>query len=146
MLRPTLYTRRWSPWSEFDRLQREINDLFRTSTVRGRTADFPAVNIWTHEDSAILTAELPGMEAEDLEVTAKEDTVTIRGSRDVEDAGDDAAYLRRERPSGRFSRSFQLPFRADADGIQADYRNGVLRLTVPRAETDKPRRITVSSE
>jgi len=139
--------RYWSTWGELDRLQREMNRLFEPlSRSSGRApSEFPAVNIWTGEDTALLTAELPGVNPDKIEVTVKNDTVTIRGSRAVEALGKGEAYLRQERGAGAFVRSFALPFHVDGGKVTAQYRMGILQLTLPRAEEDKPKRITVNA-
>jgi HSP20 family protein len=132
-------------WGEFDRLQREMNRLFeppaRTSDV-GR-AGFPPVNIWSNSEDALLTAELPGVDPESIDVTVKDDTVTVRGTRPSEELPEGENYIRRERGSGTFVRSFALPFHVDADSVEARYRLGILEVRLPRREEDKPKKITV---
>lgn len=134
-----------NPWTELDRLQREMSRLFepfaRLSSSQG---NFPAVNIWTGENEALLTAEIPGVKPKELEITVKENTVTIRGSRDSEDLKEGESYLRQERGAGTFVRTFSLPFHVDESKVTAHYQAGILRLTLPRREQDKPRKITVS--
>ena len=139
--------RYWSSWSELDRLQREMSRLFEPFSRAGERApsEFPAVNIWTGEDTALLTAELPGVNPEKIEVTVKDDTVTIRGSRELDALGKGETYLRQERGAGAFVRSFALPFHVDGQKVTAQYRMGILQLTLPRAEADKPKRITVNA-
>ena len=83
-------TRRYGRmWGEMDRLQREMNRLFEPfAGGRRGQGNFPAVNIWTGEDEALLTAEVPGVDPDTIEVTVKDDTVTIRGSRELDQLGD----------------------------------------------------------
>ena len=106
-------------------------------------AGFPAVNVYAGQDGIAVVAELPGIEKEDLEVQAHQDTLTLRGVRRPA-AEEPDAYHRRERRSGSFTRSIQLPYRIDPDRIEAHLENGVLRLSLPRRHQDKPRRIAVS--
>lgn len=134
----------WSPQAELQRLQRDMNSLFGASAAGELTRrDVPAVNVWLGEDKAVLTAELPGIDPKNLDINVREDTVSIRGTREEKPLNKGEKYLRQERRNGRFSRSFSLPFRADIDKVNAEYRRGVLELTVPRAEEDKPKRIQV---
>jgi HSP20 family protein len=133
-------------WSEMDRLQREMNRLFQPFAAGRRGAgNFPAVNIWTGEDNALLTAEIPGVDPDKLEVTVKDNTVTIRGSREAEELKEDESYLRQERGAGTFVRSFALPFQVDGGNVSAQYQKGILQLTLPRAEEDKPKKISVNA-
>ena len=106
---------------------------------------FPALNVWTNEDGAMATVRLPGVNSEDLDISVKENSVTIAGSRSSEELPEEANYLRRELRSGDFSRTFQLPFNVDANKVEATFENGILHLSVPRAEADKPRKIAVKS-
>ena len=145
MLWPTLTGRAWNPVSEFDRLQREMNRLFDSFLGESTATEFPAVNIWTNSDGAVLTAEIPGIKAEDLDISVQGDTVTIRGKRTSEELKEGEAWLRRERGEGTFVRSFALPFEIHADKVEAKYQDGVLRLTLPRAEADKPKKISVNA-
>jgi len=140
-------TRYGNLWSEMDRLQREMNRLFQPFA---RTADpaqdgFPAVNIWAGEDNALLTAEVPGVDPDKIEVTVKENTVTIRGTRERDALKADEEYLRQERGAGTFVRSFTLPFHVDGNKVTAQYRMGILQLMLPRSEADKPRKITINA-
>lgn len=135
-----------SMWNEMDRLQREMNRLFEPFAGKGRGPnEFPAVNIWTGEDEALLTAEIPGVDPANIEVTVKEDTVTIRGARQPEELKEGETYLRRERGAGTFVRSFELPFHVESSAVKAHYMKGILQLTLPRAEADKPRKISISA-
>jgi len=130
-----------------DRLQREMNRLFEpfSRSVSRDQGNFPAVNIWTGDDNALLTAEIPGVDPDKIEVTVKNDTVTIRGNRELDDLSEGESYLRQERGAGTFVRSFSLPFHVDGDKVSAQYQKGILQLTLPRAEADKPKRITVNA-
>ncbi|MBN2451963.1 MAG: Hsp20/alpha crystallin family protein [Lentisphaeria bacterium] len=129
-----------------DRLQRELNRLFEplAGVVRAG-GNFPAVNIWTGEDEALLTAELPGIDPAKIEVSVKNDTVTVRGSRELEELRSGESYVRQERGAGTFVRSFALPFPVDSEKVTAQYRVGILQLRLPRSESDKPRKITVKA-
>jgi HSP20 family protein len=129
-----------------DRIQREMNRLFdesNSSTSFG-IQSYPRLNIWADENSAIVTAEIPGISPEDLELNLTGDTLTIRGQRRMPELQEGAKYHRQERSYGQFSRNLQLPFTFDADKVEAKFRNGVLEIMLPRTEQDKPRKIAVS--
>jgi len=124
-----------------------VNHVFRDSGGKrvSRHGEFPAVNIWIKDDDAILAAELPGIDPEKIDITVKDDTVTVRGEREAAELGESEAYLRQERGSGSFLRSFSLPFKVDAESVSAQYQKGVLQVVLPRAEADKPKRIAIAA-
>jgi HSP20 family protein len=129
------------PWKEFERMS---SALSRMAASPGY--DFPGVNVWTSADKAVVTTELPGMKSADIDISVEDDTLTIRGKRTVEELKPDEAYHRRERWGGQFTKSVALPFRVDADKIEAKYQKGILILTMPRSESDKPKKISIVSE
>ncbi len=134
------------PFREMRRLQDEMDRLTGALAPAGglaATAGFPAVNVYAGRDGIAVVAELPGVEPGDLEVHARQDTLTIAGTR--RPAAEDAqAYHRRERRSGAFSRTIRLPFRVDPERVEAQLEDGVLRLSLQRPEEDKPRRIAIT--
>jgi len=135
----------WSPFNELSRLKREFESMVGGG-VPSFDEEVPPVNIWSGDDHVVLTAELPGIDPNALEITVQNNTVTVRGERKEQDLGDNEEYLRRERRNGNFARSFRLPMRVDDNGVKAEYRRGILELTLPRAEEDKPKKIAVTAE
>jgi len=136
-----------SSWREVNRLQREMNRLFEDyypSRVR-RAPAFPALNVWTNEDGLNITAEVPGVHPEDIDISVVGDTLTLSGERRPDELKEGARYHRQERGYGSFSRSLQLPYMVDVRKVNATFRNGVLNIELPRAEQDKPRKISVKS-
>lgn len=134
------------PFRELRRLQNEMDRVMGTLPAVGGPAAagaFPAINVYAAKEGIAVVAELPGVEKDDLEIHAHQDTLTLRGTRRPASERADA-YHRRERRSGAFTRSIQLPYRIDPDRIEAHLDNGVLRLSLARPEEDKPRRITIS--
>ena len=131
-------------WREMDRLQREMNRIM-DSAGNGMRGEFPALNIWADQENAMVTAEVPGLNADDLNISVVGDTLTLAGSRRAEEGQEEQKYHRRERWQGNFSRTIQLPFRINAEQVDASYRNGILRVLLPRAEADKPQRISISA-
>jgi len=130
------------PFAAMRRLHNEVNRAFTpTGTFAG---GFPAVNMWQGPESAALTAELPGVDPADLEISVKNDVVTITGERKPY-VGDDADWHRRERAYGRFSRVIQLPYRVDPDRVEARMTDGVLQIELRRPEADRPRRVQINA-
>jgi HSP20 family protein len=132
-----------------ERLRREMNRLF-TSSAPGRTwpdaaPAFPAANLWSNPDGAVVTAELPGVNPEDIEISVVGQTLTVSGNRQPDQPGEGATYHRRERRHGEFSRAFELPFEIDSDQVQASYEKGVLHISLPRAQEEKPKRVAIKS-
>jgi HSP20 family protein len=129
------------PFTAMRRLQDEVNRAFAAP----RAAGFPAVNIWQGTDSAALTAEIPGVEPADLEISVKEDVITIAGERKPPEVAEGTVRQRRERAYGRFSRAIRLPYRVDPDRVEARFADGVLEIELHRPEADKPRRIQIKA-
>ena len=133
---------------EMDQLQREMNRLFNAAN-QGRvlnTANYPAINIWANEDGQIVSAEMPGVHPEDINIDVTGDALSISGERKPDEVAREARYHRRERSYGSFSRAVQLPFMVDTNKVEASFKNGVLIITLPRAEADRPRKITIKSK
>jgi HSP20 family protein len=130
-----------------DRLQREMNRLFDDYyPLRQRRApSYPALNVWTNEEGLAVTAEVPGVSPEDIDINVVGDTLTLSGERKPDQMDEGARYHRQERGYGSFTRSIQLPFAVDVAKVDATFRNGVLNVMLPRAEEDKPRKIAVKS-
>jgi len=108
------------------------------------TPRFPAMNVWSGDERVMVTAELPGITPEDINIAVTGDTLTLTGKRQRPEVAEGNNYHRQECGYGEFSRSLQLPFRIDANGVEATFRKGVLSITLPRAEEDKPKRIQVN--
>ena len=144
---------RYDPFRDLRTLQEEVNRLFSTNLTRGfgeegigRGAWNPSVDIYENKDHIVLEAELPGMNREDFELTVENNVITLRGERQFEKKEDSDNYHRVERSYGSFTRSFTLPQTVSAEGATAEYRNGVLRVTLPKREETKARRIKISGE
>ena len=137
-----------SIWQEMDQLQREMNRLFDvTSKERVFNApNYPAINIWTNEDGQLISAEMPGIHPDDIDIDVTGDALSISGERKPDEVAKDANYHRRERSYGSFSRAIQLPFMVDTNKVEAYFKNGILMINLPRAEADKPKKITIKSK
>ena len=131
---------------DMQRLQNSLNRLLSASVPLQASGEFPLMNVWTSESGAIVRAEIPGVAPDDVEISLVNDTLTVRGSRNPEELREGESRHRQERGYGQFTRSLQLPFGVEADHVRAKFNNGVLQITLPRAEAEKPRRISVVSE
>jgi HSP20 family protein len=146
-------TRYWfsNPWSldpipEGGELRRRMEEFFGGLDGRGaglaHTGVHPPVNLYETGDGYVLTAELPGLRVEDIEISIERDRLTLHGERRIEHPHD-ASVHRVERRAGAFRRTVQLPLEVDGEKVEAVYRNGVLTLRIPKAPQHQPRRITV---
>jgi len=131
----------WDPWKEFERMRNRLSRF-----VSEPAHDFPPVNIWVSDDDTVVTTEIPGIKPEDVDISVTGRTLAIRGSRNAEALREDESYHRRERWSGQFSKAIELPFNIEADKVEARFTKGVLYITLPKAEAERPRRIEIKAE
>jgi HSP20 family protein len=136
MLYPT-YLRRSDPFSLMRSMLRDLDGPARRV--------FPAVNLWQGPEAVTVTAELPGMEPGDIEISVKDDLLTLSGERKAPAVPDGAHWHRRERGFGKFSRTIRLPFAAREDRIDARMAHGVLRIAIARPEELKPKKIEIKA-
>lgn len=140
-----------NPWSIFDELESLQDSMNRTldSRTRPRTRErgynYPLMNVWTSDDGLVVDAELPGANPDAVDISVMADELTISGKINTQPKQDGEALQRQERPSGEFSRTLQLPFRANADGVKAAFKDGILRVSIPRSEAEKPKKITIEA-
>lgn len=145
-----MFTRMANPFAALNQLQREMNRLFDGYGLRlnggtaPRAATFPALNVWEDGDALYAEAELPGVKQDDLEVYAVGNELTIKGSRKPRE-GESLSFHRRERGTGEFTRVITLPVDIAAEKVAAGLKDGVLTVTLPKAEEMKPRKITVKA-
>jgi HSP20 family protein len=125
--------------------QRALESRFSNDWLGSTTASmgtYPPVNVFQQGDDLVAIVELPGVNKEDLNIQAQEDTIRIAGRKAI-DYPQEVSLHRRERLSGVFDRTIVVPMQIDADGIKAEYNDGLLALFIPRAERDKPRTIAI---
>ncbi|MDY0038831.1 MAG: Hsp20/alpha crystallin family protein [Desulforhabdus sp.] len=138
-----------SPFGEMERLRREMDRLFSDVMGRGPAAMtsgvFPALNVSEDADKIYIQAELPGFKPEDIDISVEKETLTLRGERKPEQV-ENVSYHRRERRTGKFQKALTLPYAVNADGVDAQFKNGVLKLVLPKAEHMKPKKIAIKSE
>ena len=144
---------RYDPFRDLKSLQDEVNRLFSTNFSRSfgdesfaRGAWTPNVDIFENKDEIVLEAELPGMNREDFDLTIENNVLTLRGERRFEKRDEADNYHRVERAYGAFTRSFTLPQTVSAENAAAEYKNGVLRVTLRKREEVKARRIEIKGE
>ena len=131
---------------DFVRMQREMDRLHRQLSGEPRSRVYPAINIYDAEDGYHIRAELPGIEAETLDVTVSRNEVVIKGERPLQSRSEGERYPRRERESDSFSRAFAMPDHIDAENVKAVYRDGVLDLMLPRQAEAGPRKVAVLTD
>src|SRR5262245_12854163 len=139
---------RWDPFRDVVSLQDRMNRLLRDWPVRGEEPTWrwaPPVDILETDDSLVVRAELPGMKAEEIEVSVENGTLTLSGERKTDARYDDQNVHRVESQYGAFARSFTLPTRVDPARVKATFRDGVLEIELPKAEDAKPRRVQIQA-
>jgi len=140
---------RWFPFFDVTKTLEEMDRMFGTSgsplglrsVPRGT---FPAMNVYDSGDSVVLTAEIPGVKTDDLDLSVLSDSVTLKGQR-KEAAAENDRYYRKERMTGSFSRTITLPDPVDPDSVKAEYNHGVLKVTMQKVEEAKARKIEIKS-
>jgi HSP20 family protein len=128
-----------------DDLQRMFRQVFGDSDASLAGAFSPALDVEESDDAFTLHVELPGVKPDEVEVSIEESVLTIAGQRDFYSDKESDGFRRIERRFGRFHRAVRLPDRVDPDKVDAAYRDGLLTVTVPKAESAKPRKIQVST-
>ncbi len=138
----------WEPFrgtSPDNQLNRMFNDFFgRATQEQNLTTWAPAVDIYEGEHELVVKADLPDIKPEELDIRVENNILTIRGERKFEKKSEEKNYLRVERAYGSFARSFSLASTVNTDAIKADYKDGVLTLSVPKREEAKPKQIKVN--
>ena len=138
---------RWEPFrgSYDSQLNRPFTDFFgRTSQDQNLTPWAPAVDIFEGEHELVVKADLPDIKPEELDIRVENNILTIRGERKFEKKAEEKNYLRVERSYGSFARSFSLANTVNTEAIKADYKDGVLTLSIPKREEAKPKQIKVN--
>ena len=143
--------KRWDPFRDLNILQDRMNRLFEAAG-RGYGSDepasttswSPAVDIFETEGDIVVKAELPGMDRKDIALNLENNVLTLRGDRRFEKETKEENYHRIERAYGGFSRSFSIPATVDEERIRADYKDGVLKILLPKKEQAKPKHIRIA--
>ncbi len=141
---------RWEPFRNLTSFQDQMSRFLEDSFFRFPTDDSsittwaPAVDIYEDGNNLVVKADLPDINEKDLDLRIENNTLTLRGERKFEKKVEEDNYLRVERRYGAFSRSFSLPNTVNTEAIKADYKNGVLTVTLPKREEAKPKQIKVA--
>ncbi len=137
-----------TPFEQLENMRRQVEKVFENFSERSldqpHAGVFPAINLSQDPNNYYVRAELPGLKNDDLDMNVLNNTLTVSGERKIASEGENVRYHRRERDAGKFSRAIALPGEIDSEHISARLANGVLTVTVPKAEKAKPRQITVS--
>ncbi len=141
---------RWEPVREMMTLREAMDRLFDDAFTRPFNIDggsvAPAIDLYQTDDEVVVKAGLPGVKAEDVQISVTADVLTLRGEFKQESEQKEASYHVRERRSGSFERSVLLPTEVQTDKAKAAFENGVLTITLPKAETVKPRTISIKAK
>lgn len=136
---------RWNPFREMRTMNRMLEDAIEYRPLSWENRWSLALDVAESEDGYIVKASLPGIKADDLEITFSENVLTIKGEIEEDKELDEAHYHMRERRFGSFSRSIRLPSGIESEEIEASFEDGVLKLHLPKADEVKPKKIAISS-
>jgi len=136
---------RWEPFREMSTLQGRMDRLFDQVWGGRQESWLPAVDVFDTKESVVLKAEIAGMDPDDIQIEVEDNVLTIKGERKFEEQVDEERYYRVERRFGSFQRSLALPQGVKADDIVAAYEDGILTVTVPKVEEEKPKKIEVKA-
>jgi HSP20 family protein len=137
---------RWDPFRDFNALPLRFGAPFKNwGTPTEATAWNPAVDIFETDNHVVIQAELPGINANNIEVNLENNVLTLKGERKFEKEAKDENYYRVEREYGTFLRSFLLPRAVDAEKVSAEYKDGILKILLPKREETKPKSIRVAA-
>jgi HSP20 family protein len=134
----------FDPWSQLGRMENEMNRML-SRYAYPTSSEFPALNVWGAPDQVVVTTEIPGIDTNSIDISVAGSTLTVRGVREPEQAEKGASYHRRERWYGKFSKTIELPFAVQTDKVEARSAKGILYITLPRSEAEKPKKVTVKS-
>ena len=142
---------RWNPRKEMfslnDGMNRMFDGFFYPTTgddeAMSRWNGNPAVDIYDNDDHIVIKAEIPGVDKKDITVDIKDGVLTLKGERSSDNEERKDNFYRRERTFGKFERAFTVPAEVDLDKIKADYKDGVLKIEIPKPEERKPKQVTI---
>jgi len=154
MWRPRRRLQHWRPFANLDEWEQRLEDMFGPSHtpfwgLRGPWQEaewMPSIEVFDKDDKLVMKAELPGMNEEDIDVSVKDNILTIKGERKDENEVKEEEYYRCERFYGSFFRAIPLPSQVDAENIEANYEGGILEITLPKASEEKAKKIKVSGK
>jgi HSP20 family protein len=137
---------RWDPFRDMTQVQNQFNRLVDQVWSGRQESWLPAVDVFDTKDSVVLKAELAGMDPDEIQIEVEDNVLTIKGERKFEETVDEERYYRVERRFGSFQRNLALPQGVKPEDISAAYEDGILTVTVPKVEEEKPKRIEVKAK
>ncbi len=132
-----------SPWGELEALRKQVNEAFGHYSQTTGSYSYPLINVYDTKDDVFVVAEIAGMKKKDISVVMSNSVLTISGKREPLLNEENAELIRAERSVGEFEKSFRIPVKVKEDKINAAYSNGILIITIPKAEEAKPKNISI---
>ena len=133
-------------WREMERLRRDMDGLFTNYGRTAVSATYPLINVYEDKDNLVVTAELPGATKEKVSITFSDGVLTIAGKQEQPASIKNMTAVRRERSEGDFEKTVNIPTKIDQEKINASFSNGILSITLPKAEEAKPKTITIEAK
>jgi len=133
-------------WREMERLRREMDGLFSNYGRNAGSAVYPLVNVYESGDNLVVTAELAGATRDNVSITFSDGALTLSGTRTLPESVKNMTAVRRERTVGSFEKTIRIPVKIDTEKINASFENGILSVTLPKAEEAKPKSITIETK
>lgn len=133
----------FDPLRELERMRRDLDSLFGATGRPAASASFPLVNVYDAKDDVIVNAELPGLTKSDVNITFSDGTLTISGRQNPADKTEGMTVIRQERSIGEFEKALKIPVKVQQDKVGAVFKDGVLTITLPKAEEAKPKQIAI---
>jgi len=133
-------------FSEMDRLRREMNGLFNNYGRASGTTTYPLLNAYDDKETIVVTAELPGLTKDQVNITFSDGILTLSGKQEIPVKLKEMAVVRKERSEGDFEKTVQIPTKIKQDAISASFSNGILTITLPKAEEAKPKTISIEAK
>lgn len=133
-------------FSEMDRLRRDMNGLFNNYGRAGNTTTYPLLNAYDDKDNIVVTAELPGLTKDQVNITFSDGILSLSGKQEIPVKLKEMAVVRKERSEGDFEKTVRIPTKINQDAISASFCNGILTITLPKAEEAKPKTISIEAK
>lgn len=133
------------PWRELERMRHELDGLFSGYARSQMSASFPLVNVYDEGEELTVSAELPGLTKDQVEITYHDGVLTLSGNRGAPAGTEKMTLVRSERSIGAFEKTVAIPVKIDAERISANFANGILTIRLPKAEEAKPKQIRIEA-
>jgi HSP20 family protein len=133
-------------FNEMDRLRKEVNGLFNNYGHASSNATFPLLNAYEDKENVMVTAELPGLTKDQVSITFSDGVLTLSGKQETPDKLKEMSVIRKERAEGDFEKTLRIPMKVNQEAISASFSNGILSITLPKAEEAKPKTISIEAK